>query len=991
MQRYGTDPKKIEYSKDVRPYDDDNTRGDSDEFEDGELVGKWRSNGAALEPKWRDGDSVPLVPFNAAKQTNSARHDLPKNYKHQDSSHAVTKPYTRDDDSSRASLQKFIDDTVENSSAPHRPLDRVTNDRYRTENNYERAYTTESESFPRARKQRPATLLTDESRYETTENLKSSNIPIKLTQNFEDLSYDETSDTISSRIRYGDTFQEHPNEYELNDEEYQKPRPRRRRPPQSYDFPDDRAPSYSVTWSTEKYSATTPSIERASTKWSKAPDLSSRRRIEHKLHPTRGNTYRSESMDNKKVSENSELKSLLKMQQIEGHSLSELLQRRNLTLSDLLRGKADIINVLKSSNKNDEDTTEVTSVKPKIFETNKIPTTTERWKWWPSIKNFDAMRNEVIAVEKSTNNVTTDKSSTSVPEDEGSLEKLDSAETEDGQRMSNDNEKLSAIVRLTKPLIRPRLNTFTEKSTVVTSTSTVVRERVTKGIVGVYQNDESVANKTKLEEDEIMEFSDFTMRKSIETTTTKLDDIDDETGSTLRIEHILGTTEQSVTFIPMSTVDSDSFDTKVNTVAMEESHVNDTDKFSSSDSEYQNDGPQESFVNESSEELALGDQPYETTTTDEETLLKNHQIFSTSNKPYEVVVSEIEPEARAEIFELFSSGSSATRLKRLLEARNMSINELIALRQRGSSKLHLAEVLRSRETLGSRSQNYHANNQVASKLRTRDSEGRIEDSKQETTTEDLSDIEIESTTSQVRENETTEGETNISYVGLERTDSETKTERNFRKNVQLLELLSGFDSLPFSIRPELTESPVSTEVTKIPNEPEDSRVTENSVQKKLELPTGLVEIGVVEEIVKDDSIPVEDLKDTFVSADIPGEERKVLSKVRPSIIASGAILGVTLVVFMAIFIVCRIRQKQKYTYRNTFSRTVFQGPVMTARKLSNSSSLNTIMVNVVATSTTKRPERHEQQEIDIDFDKSDIDNDSLDGNDSWDTIPDFMK
>lgn len=50
------------------------------------------------------------------------------------------------------------------------------------------------------------------------------------------------------------------------------------------------------------------------------------------------------------------------------------------------------------------------------------------------------------------------------------------------------------------------------------------------------------------------------------------------------------------------------------------------------------------------------------------------------------------------------------------------------------------------------------------------------------------------------------------------------------------------------------------------------------------------------------------------------------------------------------------------------------------------------MVNVVATSTAKRPERNETQEPVAEMDcKSDIDNDSLDANDSWETIPDYMK
>lgn len=103
-------------------------------------------------------------------------------------------------------------------------------------------------------------------------------------------------------LRYRETFQNQPNEYDMNDEEYQKPRPRKRRPPQNHEFAEVRS-SYAI-------------IHRAE----KSPS-----------------------------GENLELKMLLKEQQGKDLSLSEILQRGNLSLSDLLQGKENVIDLLKMS------------------------------------------------------------------------------------------------------------------------------------------------------------------------------------------------------------------------------------------------------------------------------------------------------------------------------------------------------------------------------------------------------------------------------------------------------------------------------------------------------------------------------------------------------------------------------------------------------------------------------------------------------------------
>ncbi|XP_043283733.1 uncharacterized protein [Venturia canescens] len=1009
------------YRSEVREYEDEsgeryeNSRLDSDEYEDEELIGKWRNSGSALEPKWRDGDALPRVPFD----DSSRRKKLPlgKLASEEEGKKVRDSVGTSEEESSKV---RFDDEeTIDRIPIPignrgffsQRKKESVEEDERHDDLRGRNNGFSRREKFARI----PGTRLIDSMLYEINDETKNPVEPTRRPGRLRNRQFAYNTGSDDSRSRYSDTFQAHPNEYELIDEEYQKPRPRKRRPPQHYEFVETRgetrAPTYSITWSTEKYIDGTGDTEKLSTRSMRKPEVSTRRAIHEKKVVRARERNKSGNLNSKRKSENAELKSLLKMQQIEGSSLSELLQRRNLTLNDLLQGKAEVLNVLKSA---DNESAEVIDVKPKIYETEKFYADTDKHfgnNASGSLFVLNSTTNEILRNLRNKNHVETD-TSTREPVKEESGEQMDSAETEVGQRNSNENEKLSAIVRLTKPIILPHSNGFSEEKLVEDTEKEIKFENSH----GHNQSVENLGKQEKLsllniDEDEIMEFSDFTMKKIESTTipdkesTEKGNKIkfDEESGFTLSIENILSSTQQTPRI--SSENETKILDGKVNIVASDR-NTSSPDVYRIMDLDYQSDEPRELSKNENvkkdemneDKELTMSDEPYKISTTKTEELSiqnpnspKNHLIFSTTSKPYELVISEIEPEARAEIFELFSTGSSAKRLERLLKSRNMSIDELIELRQRGSSRVHLAEILHSRETADSR--NYKQNDVTTIKSPRETTV--TEEIGLEPTTEDLSDIEIDSASRETTETERMSEETYISSIGTERPKFDPTTVENEGKNENILELLKAFDSLPFSIRPEGASTEKSLESEKT----ESSSIVNGSTVPKIESPdspTNLVEIGVVEEIVEkstpsEKEITVTNIRTDYSTITKKTSEKRNLSKVRPSIIASGAILGVTIVVFLAIFIVCRIKQKQKYTYRNTFSRSVFQGPAMTARKLSNSSSLNTIMVNVVATSTSKRPERRDNHEVEHFEAQGDIENDSLDANDSWETIPDFMK
>lgn len=257
-----------------------------------ELVGRWRNNGEALEPKWRDGDTVPLLPFFQFSRYSRDKidsEDEEEGYGHQG-------PKYRGDGEQGALRSRS---NLRTSYSDYEDYDSIGNRRgYR-----------ERGALPRKRNNQPFST-------QSTVNSRQADKEI--------LNFAENKDAASTR--YQGVFQVHANDYEheLDDEEYLKPRPRKRRPPQNYEF----ALVENETSSNERELEANP--EAGS------------------ITNVKKNPSDSDSKDSQFLQNAMELKSLLKMQQEEGLSLSELLQRRNLTLNDLLKGKADAINALRS-------------------------------------------------------------------------------------------------------------------------------------------------------------------------------------------------------------------------------------------------------------------------------------------------------------------------------------------------------------------------------------------------------------------------------------------------------------------------------------------------------------------------------------------------------------------------------------------------------------------------------------------------------------------
>lgn len=861
--------------------------------------------------------------------------------------------------------------------------------------------------------------------------------------------------------RYHEAFQARPDEYEqeFNDEEYMRPRPRKRRPPQNYEFA---------------------LVNEASSNEENKESRDASRLPLSEVHGSENLPIMTRSSDNER--ENAlELKSLLKMQQEEGSSLSEILQRRNLTLSDLLKGKTDVINALKSriADESDEYIEEMSRVMSDSL-MKLAATVTPPWR---------SMTTESTTIKISAASNTLDNSISRVMIVPNKVSKnYNEVSSNDTNRFKEKSKEAENIVKQSvRDSLWRRMASTTPPivSTVITTSTTLPPIAVNS--MEYFLNDdgnaeltsERVAKFENLDEDEIMEFSDFTdfkkgkspAKMTSERIASQPPSRDIE--STLSIEQILNPTERiEPTRYHESDQDSNTESINNNKKIIENQSIPIGESASAEDyntfmeAEYQNDAPisedhgkQNKVKNNSSasqtDAVTNPVEKKQTANSDDDTKklydknhsteyhqvsrspmekirnrasLENHQ--GADSRRYEEVISEIEPEARAEIFELFASGSAGKRLERLLKSRNMSVEELIALRQRGSSKVHLTEVSRLRVTKPqnnlqtletSRTNNeeiiiqlsptVNSNGRISEGRKISEKEGAKREKAEESMTQFIKqdimgylqdpffDKNVENM-SMSRLLDLVERDRNASRGTFPENDTldEHSELQNSHRTMQIVDLLTTFDSFPFvkDVQRQINTAKIDNNEfePKLPIDNDNSSVVLVDKDTKIigaDNSSSQFHAGYVKEIVREEPNII-DIKTIYGETMNNGEERKTLSQMKPSIIASGAILGVTIVVFLAIFIVCRIRQKQKYTYRNTFSRAVFQNPVMMARKLSNSSSLSTVMVNVVATSTTKRPERTEMQETVEEFDgKSDMDNDSLDGNDSWETIPDYAK
>lgn len=817
-------------------------------------TGRYRSNGEALEPRWRDGDSIPLGPLRAAAAGTTAID-------------AATASSDEEDNS---------DSSSSNDSRPRED--------YREERR-------------RRRQRRPAGWYRSSKRYQDATN---------------DYDYDYNNYGAGGEhqkaTRYHDTFQGRPYEYELYDE-YQKPRPRKRRPPQNYEFEEaviEQEPSRDKVVET---TTTTTASPPAATTLKEGGGWRSSTSVRNLLRTPADE--RAKDVNNNKNNNNNNNK-----ETVVTSTTERMVTPSSSTEKFMIRILSPRDEQVQLSEADESTTATATTVK-----------TT---RWTPARGRSRNEINKRLAA--SNNNLATSGSSSS---------------------STNRHTTVSGL-----PFSR-RFNATQDRAVIAAAVPQVDAGNVTIFVTAI-ANDRATTQKppAPATEDEIMEFSDFnTKKKSSSSTTVGPGPTRSTMGSIVIVD-----------LEPTTTIATAATEKPLNLPSLIYGK-----KLDPLLADYPN---QPSLII-----LSGGDD-------DDRNNKRNVKYESEGKikKKDEAKISDAEPDAREEILELFTSDAASKRLERLLNSRNMSIEELIALRERGSSRVHLAEVATQKPT--------------TKPTTARQNSWRGQKKFSKTTTSSTTTTTAAETIAEVEENKSSSSSHKIPPGMIEQleespevfvtkvtaklnseesltTTPNAPTEDNSWKNPTTRDNVQ-FDNVPLT-----TEQ--SSIVNEMQTESHLETITDNFQPIDNALDATNTDEGLME-------LNAEDEKSTTDnnSKDAP---RKISSKVKPSIIASGVILGVTVVVFLSIFLICRIQQKQKYIYRGTLSRAVFQGaPAVTARKLSNTSSLNTIMVNVVATSTANRQCRPDYRATREEHDnRSYMDNDSLDANDSWETIPDFMK
>ncbi|XP_046429905.1 uncharacterized protein LOC124184353 [Neodiprion fabricii] len=1008
------------------------------------VIGKWRNNGEALEPKWRDGDSVPLAPFSTISFASGWREEPDSVIKYEEN-----EPVSVSFDS-RGGI-KDIDNAGEGSSREEKTYIGIRGAYRKPKSREHRNYHRTTEIYSAVRRDGGEKL---------SETFGSREDTRKHPDTVDDVDNVGNAKKAEKTLQNRETLQNYTNQYELFDDgENDDPRPRKRRPPGSHEFPG--------SW-----------------------NAMDRKREASELAERGGESERESSR------ESVDLKAFLKMQG-NNLSLSEILQEKNLTLSDILTGKPDAIRILKSNerregpgNKEDENSGEQSTSTQLPFRNLLVFRNSSNYenggRWSPSRKIIPTTKSDESSNFEDLNvGLTSVKLESRVPPALNTSESYSdwfSPETaKNASKVSSDNDRRLSNLTLVENEAGNLKEQFidSDNKSLSVETTTVFEDGIEADRQLVVNSEDKRFLPETDDEDEIMEFSDYPskMPKFIPT-------VYDTAVRNSKRKHILHGAIQmnnprTKAEAKLSAEQVVPLETTVPTI-ISETGIKIVNSTETEDSGITKKPPNEvlEHLRNQTGQIELGEKVLNTNSNSSEgrillnmsvegSYLRNDEKnFTFNQKLHEVVIPRVDPQSRAEILELFSSGSSAERLERLLASRNMSVEELIALRQRGSSQVHFAEVFRAKEQSSmSSSHNHKINHNLKANRENREEVEKIRPTNEQKMKEKVNKSADEVLEASKDSNVLSDGQSiNVKLESTEKltmpqdkSEDRDKAEENFGIETEYLATdlinlfsqsknikknISDFDKDVADSDNTVKSPSVRSEEVGIRMGPRtggdfkgvttnlDSTATVNSMMANKNVqrdsegssyytsieavkvpvldggvqevetvfegekkpPMNLVdleEIGRVEEILKND---IDSLKNLYGISDYEYPEKKSVSKVKPSIIASGGILGVTIVVFLSIFIACRIQQKKKFTYRNSFAKAVFHNQGVTARKLSNTSSINTIMVDVVATSTAKRPQKPYSDFENNSFEpKTDIDNDSLDANDSWETIPDFMK
>lgn len=299
--------------------------------------------------------------------------------------------------------------------------------------------------------------------------------------------------------------------------------------------------------------------------------------------------------------------------------------------------------------------------------------------------------------------------------------------------------------------------------------------------------------------------------------------------------------------------------------------------------------------------------------------------------------------AKEELMEILKDPISRERLSRILEYRNMTLDELIELRERGSSQLHLADIFHSQKREPEPLDDPHI--------------GRIHTVPSQTD-EKVFVAPVEHKTGKSLEHPVEvpkpvnkqEQENDEAYMVTSFPAYRIEMEKSAKDSA----LPSFFPFWGNIYTPFYTNIHESGD--KEQNEEDPNKYSElNNVQRIEE-----IENKIAESV--NEKLNVDFAQNSYSSEDDYGQ---VSSGVKSAILASAVIVGASIVIFLTIFVVFKWSQKQKrLNYSNSFSGSRIKSPIL---EVQQKRSIRTIMTETLG---RKKPnyQQHLQSMSDISWD-----------------------
>lgn len=303
---------------------------------------------------------------------------------------------------------------------------------------------------------------------------------------------------------------------------------------------------------------------------------------------------------------------------------------------------------------------------------------------------------------------------------------------------------------------------------------------------------------------------------------------------------------------------------------------------------------------------------------------------------------------RTDILELLEDRRNGARLAKVLAQRNMSLSELIEHRERGSSQLHLAEIFNNK------SQNTNAEPvpSPAAPMPTFQTLDVV------TAFENFPSFDLGNVKSVQPDDIKTDSEGSsyfTSIIQIKPTDdTATKEGRalipKFRLDSATIKSSSDFyqswESNSLDVEPSSTTTTTRRSIASFPRITTASPLSTHPAPHlvdSIDMDTNNVYKGV--EQIETNSGRTQDIIDLELSGHgykrqpIGVDKQQLPVGVRSAIIASGSIVGVSLLIFAVIFATCRWRQRRKKTFRyaENFQAVRSRLPILTARESARSS------------------------------------------------------